>query len=414
MPALMGKRVVITGVGLISPLGNSLDAVTQALIAGDHGIASVDAWQRYDIETKVGGIAQPFEVRGCSRKQLRAMGPVAQMAVAATQAAIADAGLDDVIVRDPDTALFYGSTDGSTRAAVDYYRKLYTTDRFSGLLASSYLKFMSHTCAANIAQALGVRGRVVPICSACTSASQSIGEAYYGIRSGREQVALCGGAEELHFTVAGVFDLMLAASVRYNERPDSTPRPFDRDRDGLVVAEGAGTLVLEEYEHARGRDARIYAEVLGYGSSCDGQHLTSPSPEGMATAMRKALASAGIRSDDIDYINAHATGTEVGDIAESEATLAALGECATKIPISSTKGHTGHTLGACGAIESAFVLGMMREQFVVPTRNLDHVDPRCAPLSFVVGDARPARVDRAMSNNFAFGGINTSLIFGRV
>jgi 3-oxoacyl-[acyl-carrier-protein] synthase II len=273
-----------------------------------------------------------------------------------------------------------------------------------------YLRFMSHTCAANVAQVFGITGRVLPICSACTSASQSIGEGYVAIATGREDVAICGGAEELHVTVAGVFDLMLATSLKYNDRPELTPRPFDAARDGMVVGEGAGTLVLERYEHARRRGARIWAEVVGYGNTCDGMHLTSPSVGGMARAMKAALQDAGLSPDDIDYVNAHATGTEIGDVAESQATMEALGR---DVPISSTKGYTGHTLGGCGAIESIFGIAMLRDGFLPPTRNLDEVDPRCAPLSYLRDEVRRARPRRIMNNNFAFGGINTSLVYAR-
>jgi 3-oxoacyl-[acyl-carrier-protein] synthase II len=405
------RRVVVTGLGLVSPLGNTLDAVSDALQAGRHGIRRVDEWQPYGVATGVGGVVDEVEVGICSRKQLRAMGKVARLSVAATYAAVRDAALPDELVRHPRLALFYGSTDGSTGAAEDYYRKLYTTNSFAGLLSSAYLKFMSHTCAANVAQVFGVTGRVLPICSACTSASQAIGEGYHAIASGREDVAICGGAEELHVTVAGVFDLMLAASARYNDTPDLTPRPFDAARDGLVVGEGAGTLVLESWEHAQARDARVHAEILGYGTNCDGMHLTSPSSDRMASAMRLALADSGVPADRLDYVNAHATGTDVGDVAESIATLAAIGP---SVPISSTKGHTGHTLGGCGAIESIFVIAMLQHGFLPPTRNLDRVDERCAALNYLRGEVRSARPRLVMNNNFAFGGINTSLVFGRV
>jgi 3-oxoacyl-[acyl-carrier-protein] synthase II len=408
---MSARRVVVTGTGLVSPLGNTLETVSQALQEGRHGIATTQEWAAYGVETRVGGFVAPLDPLDCSRKQLRSMGRVARLAVAATRSALENAGLDEAVLRGERTVLLYGSTDGSTSAAEDYYRKLYTTNSFNGLLSSMYLQFMSHTCAANVAQVFGVTGRVVPICSACTSASQAIGEGYVAIATGREDVAICGGAEELHVTVAGVFDLMMATSIKYGDRADLTPRPFDAERDGLVVGEGAGTLVLESYEHARRRGARIHAEIVGYGSNCDGVHLTSPSPHGMAGAMRRALRCAGLSPDDLDYINAHATGTEVGDIAESQATMEALGG---DVPLSSTKGHTGHTLGGCGAIESIFVLAMLRDGFLPPTRNLETVDPRCAPLHYLRDEVRHATPRRIMNNNFAFGGINTSLVFARL
>ncbi|MBK6923051.1 MAG: beta-ketoacyl-ACP synthase [Deltaproteobacteria bacterium] len=402
------RRVVITGMGLVSPIGSSVTEVATALRTHAHGIVSVDAWARWGVRTALAGAVADPALPNFGRKQLRATGKVARLAIAATEAAIADAGLTSAQVQGPECALLFGSTDGSTGAAEEYYRRLYTTERFEGLLSSAYLRFMSHTCAANLAQAFGITGRVVPICSACTSASQSIGEGFMAVAHGREEIAICGGAEELHVTVAGVFDLMLAASTG---RADTHPRPFDRDRDGMVVAEGAGTLVLESWEHAQARGARVWAEILGYGSNCDGAHLTSPSPDGMARAMRAALRDAGVGADTLDYVNAHATGTEVGDIAESQAMVEALGD---RVPVSSTKGHTGHTLGGCGAIESVFTIAMMHGGFIAPTRNLEHVDPRCAPLAYVRGELREATIRRAMNNNFAFGGINTSLVFAQV
>lgn len=411
MQAVGKNRVVVTGLGLVSPIGNSYAAIRDALREGRSGIATVDAWRSWGVRTALGGVVDDPALDGFGRKQVRAMGKVARLATAATAAAIADAGLGDEDVRASTTALFYGSTDGSTGAAQEYYTKLYGQHGFEGLLSSSYLRFMSHTCAANLAQVFGITGRVLPICSACTSASQAIGEGYHAIASGRDDIAICGGAEELHVSVAGVFDLMLAASTHYNTTPEASPRPFDRDRDGMVVAEGAGTLVLERFDRAQARSATIWAELVGYGSNCDGAHLTSPSATGMAGAMRLALQCAGISASAIDYVNAHATGTEIGDIAESLATADALG---TAVPVSSTKGHTGHTLGGCGAIESIFAIAMLREGFIVPTRNLATIDPRCAPLDYVRDATREASLRRVMNNNFAFGGINTSLVFARV
>jgi 3-oxoacyl-[acyl-carrier-protein] synthase II len=267
---------------------------------------------------------------------------------------------------------------------------------------------MSHTTAANLAIYYGITGRVISTCAACVSSSQAIGAGYEAIRAGVQDVMICGGAEELHFSHAAIFDIMYATSRR-NDAPGLTPRPFDKDRDGLVIGEGAGCFVLESYERARARGANIHAEILGYGTNCDGTHVTNPSAEGMAGAMRLALEDAALDGARIDYVNAHATATEVGDIAESLATAKVLG---TEVPISSTKSFTGHTLGACGAVEAAFCVAMMREGWLAPNRTLDAVDPRCAPLHYLGKEARQAAPRITMSNNFAFGGINTSLILG--
>jgi 3-oxoacyl-[acyl-carrier-protein] synthase II len=267
---------------------------------------------------------------------------------------------------------------------------------------------MSHTCAANLAEAYGVRGRIVPTCSACTSGSQGIGYGYEAVKHGLEEIMICGGAEEMHVVHAGVFDLLYATSTRHPR--DRTPRPFDANRDGLVVSEGAATIVLEPMDRAVARGAHIHAELVGYGTNCDGTHLTNPSSEGMAGAMLRAIADAGVDPRDIDYVNAHGTATEVGDIAESHATMQVLGPT---VPISSTKGHTGHMLGACGAAETIFCLAMMRDGFLPATRNLDEVDPRCAGLDYVMREPRLVSPRLVMNNNFAFGGINTSILLRR-
>jgi len=252
---------------------------------------------------------------------------------------------------------------------------------------------------------------VISTCSACVSASQAIGAGYEMIRAGLIDAMICGGAEEMHFTHAGIFGIMFATSRGYNDRPDESPRPFDVARDGLVIGEGAATVVLESYERAAARGAHVYAEVIGYGTNCDGKHMTNPSAEGMAGAMRLCLKDAGTSVDAIDYVNAHGTATELGDIAESAASLQVLGD---KVPFSSTKGYTGHTLGACGSIEVAFCLAMMRDGFLAANRNLDEVDPRCAPLNYIRGAPRQARPRTVMTNNFAFGGMNTSLLLRAV
>jgi 3-oxoacyl-[acyl-carrier-protein] synthase II len=266
---------------------------------------------------------------------------------------------------------------------------------------------MSHTCAANIAQFFGIVGRVIPTCSACTSGSQGIGSAYEAIRFGRQDVMVGGGAEELDGIDAAIFDILYAASTR-NDEPTRTPRPYDVDRDGTVVAEGAGALVLEELDFARVRGARIYAEVLGYASTCDGRHMTNPDPVGMERVMRIALEDAGLAASDIGYLNSHGTATEIGDVAESAATYAVFGD---RVPVSTLKGHMGHTLGACGALEAWMSLEMLREGWVAPTLNLELPDPSCAPLDYVCGSPRELSAEIFMSNNFAFGGMSTSLIF---
>jgi 3-oxoacyl-[acyl-carrier-protein] synthase II len=407
-----GRRVVVTGIGLASPVGNDLPTAMASLRAGRHGIVTVPEWASIQsLTTRLAGVCKdvPLEY---PRKRVRSMGRVALLATYATERAIADAGLTADEVSSPKVGMAYGSTHGSSSALEGFCRSLFERGGLQGIASSAYLKFMSNTCAVNLAQFFGIRGRVISTCSACTSASHAIGYGYEAIRAGHHDLMVCGGAEEMHFSHAAIFDILYATSTHFNDRPGEGSRPFDSARDGLVVAEGAGTIILESEERARARGAHVHGEVIGFGTSCDGQHVTMPSPEGMAASMNNALADAGITAADVDYINAHATATEAGDIAESQATMAVFGD---RVPISSTKGHTGHTLGACGALESAFCLSMMNQGFLVPTRNLTNPDPRCAPLNYLRGEPIDApNLEVMMNNNFAFGGINTSLIFRRV
>lgn len=402
----------MTGMGLVSPIGHAASDVARALQEDRHGIAHMSEWAKVgQLETRLAAPIRDLPPRSWPRKKVRTMGRVGLLATHATEAAVEESGLTPDYLRSGEVGLAYGSTHGSSSELESFCTKLFRDNSFQGLASSTYLKFMSHTCAANLALFYGIRGRIITTCSACVSGSQAIGYGYEAVRSGIQEVMICGGAEELHFIHAGVFDIMYATSTRYNDRPECSPRPFDADRDGLVVGEGAGTLVLESYERARERGAHIHGEIVGFGTNCDGGHVTAPSRVGMAGAMRLALRDAGSAIKQIDYVNAHATATEIGDVCESGATLDVVGDA---VPISSTKGFTGHTLGASGALEAIFCLAMIREGFLAPSRGLDNLDPACAPLSYVRGDARAAKVQVAMTNNFAFGGINTSLVIAKV
>jgi 3-oxoacyl-[acyl-carrier-protein] synthase II len=277
------------------------------------------------------------------------------------------------------------------------------------LNATSYIQMMSHTAAVNISLFFGVTGRVITTSSACTSGSQAIGYATEAIRWGRADVMIAGGADELDVTETAVFDTLYATSTK-NDAPHLTPRPYDRDRDGLVIGEGACTFVLEEYERAKARGAPIIAEILGFGTNADGNHVTQPQAETMAVALQLALADAGLPAEAIGFVNGHGTATEGGDIAETQATAMVLG---ARMPIHSLKSYFGHSLGACGSMEAWLGLEMMREGSFFPTINLDHVDERCAELDYVMKAPRRLEIEYLMTNNFAFGGINTSLIIRR-
>jgi 3-oxoacyl-[acyl-carrier-protein] synthase II len=407
-----GRRVAVTGMAGLCALGADWASVRAGLRGGKSGITCVPAFAEVaGLRTRLGAPVAFERPAEWPRKAVRSMGRVALLAAGASEAALAAAGLrGSPSLGDGTTGIAYGSTSGSPPDMVSYARAFGVDRSAKGVTPTEYLRSMSHTCAANLASFFGVRGRVIPTPSACTSGSQAIGLGYEAIRFGRAEAMICGGAEELHPIQAAVFDLLFAASTR-NETPQTTPRPFDADRDGLVVGEGAATLVLEEWERARARGAPLLAEVVGFGTNCDGGHLTAPDTDGMEAVMRLGLADAGLAPADVDYVNAHATATEQGDRAESEATRRVFG---SRVPVSSLKGHLGHTLGACGALEAWLTVEMLREGWLAPTLNLARPDPACAELDYVMGGPRAATARHAASHNFAFGGVNTALVFRRV
>jgi len=404
-------RVVITGMGAYSPVGNDWPEVSARLRSLTSGVERMDSWKDYvGLNTCLAAPVPNFEPPAhFTRKLTRTMGRVSLMATAASEKALEQAGL----LRDPvlnlgRVGVAYGSSTGSTDAVADFANML-LSKTLDGISATTYIRMMSHTAPVNIGVYFGLQGRVIPTSSACTSGSQGIGYAYESIRQGAQDIMLAGGAEELCPTEAAVFDTLYATSTR-NDDPKSTPRPFDRDRDGLVIGEGACTLILENRDHAVARGATIFAEVVGFGTNSDGAHVTQPSPATMRTVMELALRDAAIEPDSISYISAHGTATDKGDVAESAATKDLFGE---NISISSMKSYMGHTLGACGALEAWMAIQMMLEGWFAPTINLEHVDPECADLDYIRGNGRELDAEYVMSNNFAFGGINTSLIFRR-
>jgi 3-oxoacyl-[acyl-carrier-protein] synthase II len=406
------KRVVVTGMGGITAIGSDWQSVERSLRANVSGIEYLPEWERFEeVNTRLGGPVRDFKLPPhYTRKVLRTMGRVAQLSVRASEMAMEDAGLkDDPEIGNGRMGVSYGSCTGSTDAVLEF-GSLMITGKLGRFNATTYLRMMSHTAAVNIGLYFGLKGRVIPTCSACTSGSQGIGYAYEAIKYGLQTMMLAGGAEELCPSEAAVFDTLFATSQK-NDAPKTTPAPFDRDRDGLVIGEGACTLVLEEYEHAKARGAKIYAEIVGFGCNSDGDHATHPNQETMGGAMQQAFADAGnVSAGDIGYVSCHGTATEQGDIAESNTTRRIFGRA---VPVSSMKGHLGHTLGACGAIESWWTIEMMNRGWFAPTLNLHNPDPRCGELDYVTGNGRDIQTEHVMSNNFAFGGINTSLIFRR-
>lgn len=405
------KRVVITGIGALSPLGHDWPSVHQRLRAERNVVRYMEGWDVYEgLNTRLGAVAEPFELPAhYNRKTTRSMGRVALMATRASEIALEQAGLlGHELVSSGQMGVSYGSSAGSPSAIGDFGLMM-TRRTTEGINANSYIKMMSHTAAVNIGVFLGLTGRIITTSSACTAGSQGIGYAYEAVASGRQVAMLAGGSEELEAMDAAVFDTLFATSVS-NQAPEGSPRPFDAQRDGLVLGEGACTFVLEELAHAQARGARIIAEVIGFGTNSDGTHVTQPNAKTMARAMRMALDDAQLPPEAIGYINAHGTATEHGDVAETQATFEVFGGTT---PISSLKSYMGHTLGACGALEAWMTLEMMQQGWFAPTVNLRQVDPRCGALDYIMAGGRQIQTDIVMSNNFAFGGINTSLIFRR-
>lgn len=405
------RRVVVTGMAGITSLGNDWASIEGNFNANRSGIRRMHEWDRFtELNTRLAGPVDDFSVPShWTRKQLRSMGRVSRLSVKAAEQALEQAGLlSDPLIRDGRMGVACGSSTGSTEE-IKAFGNMLLNSVADGLNANSYIRMMPHTTAANISIFFGLTGRVIPTSSACTSGSQGIGYAYEAIKFGRLPLMLAGGAEELCATEAMVFDALYATSLK-NDAPHTSPRPYDADRDGLVIGEGAGMLVLEELEHALARGATIHAELVGFGSNADGQHATKPEQATMRRAMELALEDAGLTPEVIGYVNGHGTATEQGDIAETLATQSLFGSA---MPISSQKSFLGHTLGACGALESWFCIEMMNRDRYIHTLNLDTVDPRCAELDYIVGAPRAMHNEYVMNNNFAFGGINTSLIFRR-
>ncbi len=402
------RRVVVTGMGIVSPLGHDLGIVETALRETRSGVRHMPEWADIDgMKTQVSApVAPGLDPKSIPRKFRRAMGPQAVYAALAARQAVAQAGIDEALLTGGRCGIACSSTMGSAERMYAYYEHIIGKQTVGGLKGTAFFTVMGHTCAANLAVYLGVTGRVLAPTSACTSASQSLGAGFEAIRYGQQDVMVCGGADEAHFTAAATFDTVNGTSCGFHDTPERTPRPFDADRDGLVVGSGAGILVLEALEHAEARGAAPLAEVSGYATTCDGTHVSQPQQGGMERCIQLALEDAHLETADVGYINAHATATPLGDPVEASAVRAVFGD---RVPVSSTKGHTGHTLGACGAIESVFTILMLRGGFLAATRNLERVDPACEGL-YHLPEVVDRRVEVALNNNFAFGGVNTSLV----
>jgi len=401
------QRVVITGAGNVSPLGDSWQEVRESLMAQKSAVRYMTEWDQYsELKTRLAAPVENFEVPSHYRaKQKRSMGRVSRMAVVATERALQQAGLlGDPILQSGDVGVSYGSAVGSTEAGMEFF-KLLAGGSMEDITTTTYIRMMSHTAAVNIGVFFGTQGRMYTTSSACTAGSQGVGFAYEAIRAGQQKIMIAGGGEELCVAQAAVFDTIMAASLK-NDAPETAPSPFDTDRDGLVLGEGATTLILESFDHAKARGADILAEVIGFGTNTDGGHIVRPKQTTMQRVMELAMEDSGILSDEIGFVSAHATATDQGDVFESHATYDVVG----KKPINSLKSYTGHGLGACGAFELWASMNMMDEGWFAPTLNLTNVDERCADLDYIKGEPREIETNVFMTNNFAFGGINTSLL----
>ncbi|MFV0574854.1 MAG: beta-ketoacyl-ACP synthase [Vibrio sp.] len=413
----MTRRVVVTGMSGVTAFGNDWQQIEPKLRACENAVQFMESYVQYDgLNTKLAAPILDFQLpKHYTRKKIRAMGRVSKMATLATENALLQSGLlsedgsSHEVLTNGQTGVAYGSSIGST-PAVGAFGVMLNEKSTRAITATTYVQMMPHTAAVNVGLFFGLRGRVIPTSSACTSGSQAIGYAYEAIKHGYQTAMVAGGAEELCPTESAVFDTLFAASIK-NDTPKATPRPYDKDRDGLVIGEGAGTFVLEEYEHAVARGAKIYAEIVGFASNCDAAHVTQPQMANMQRCMEMALEDANLPASCIGYVSAHGTATDRGDIAESQATHNVFGN---QTPISSLKSYFGHTLGACGAVEAWLSLEMMHTGWFHPTLNLDNIDPECGDLDYIRENGRELDCQYIMSNNFAFGGINTSLIFKRM
>lgn len=408
------QRVVVTGLGAITPVGLSVSESWHALVAGRSGIRRITRFDVSAYPSQIAGTVENFDPGDyMDRKQAKRMSRFSQFAVAASQEALADAGLD-LAREDPwRCGVLLGCVMGGMD---DVEAAVRTVVEKRGRRMSPFVSVMipPNVPAFQIALTHGLKGYNNTIATACAASTQAIGEATEVIRRGQADVVVAGGTESnLCEATIALYCASKALATR-NGEPERASRPFDRERDGFVPSEGCGILVLESLAHARRRDARIYCEVVGYGATSDAYHLIAPDPTGAgaAQAMRMALAQAGLEPTDVDYINAHGPGTPVGDVAETEAVKQAFGDHAYRVPISSTKSMVGHMAGAAGAVEGIAAIKALETGIIPPTINLETPDPAC-DLDYVPLVSRQARVDVAMSNNFGQGGQNASLIFAR-
>jgi 3-oxoacyl-[acyl-carrier-protein] synthase II len=409
------ERVVVTGLGAITPLGLTAEETWQGLIAGQSGISRITHFDSSGYPTQILGEVRGFKPGDyMNPKEARRMARFSQFAVAATKMALEDAGLVIEGENAEETGVLLGNSVGGLDETEKACRIMF--ERGGMRISPFYIVMMPPNLAAfQVAYTYGIKGYNSTISTACAAGAQAIGEAAEVIRRGKAKIMVAGGTESVICELGlAVFCVGRAYSTR-NDEPERACRPFDKDRDGFVGGEGCGILILESLEHALERGAHIYAEVLGYGASSDAYHLIAPDPQGAgaARAMRWALEDAGVEPSKVDYINAHGTGTPLGDVAETKAIKKVFGDHAYRVPISSTKSMTGHLMGAAGAVESIVCIFTIRDNLIHPTINYETPDPDC-DLDYVPNVAREAQVDIAICNSFGLGGQNACVVFGRV
>ena len=404
------KRVVITGMGAVSPYGKGQDLLIESLMAGRSAIRQVDKLGQINgVRSKVAGLVPDIDPKEIPRKYRRSMSNMSVYATLACQEALQQSGLSAVQCAGGQMGVAIGSTIGSTQTNQEFFEIFLATRDLERIKSTIFFKIMNHSCAVNVSQVLGITGRILSPSAACSTGCQAVGYGYEMIALGKQQFMLCGGADEFHPLTTGTFDMLNAASINFNAQPHRTPRPFDRDRDGVVCSEGSGILLLESLESASARGANILAEIIGFATVSDPSSIANPDTDSIARCMRTALEDAGLTPENIDYVNAHATATLQGDIAESKAIYQIFGD---NVPLSSLKGHLGHAMAASGSLELAAVVGMLNRECLIPTLNLDNVDEACANIRHV-RTLSTANIQTAIKNNFALGGVNSSLILRR-
>ena len=397
------RRVAIVGMGIVSAIGNNTQEVLASLQQGHSGVEFIPERKALGFRSALGGRIKNLVALDIPKRNLRQMGRGSQLAVHAAQQALQDAGIEPQALRSPRVGVVMGNVGN----AEDIYRQCRMFyDKSMKLGGTAMQRAMTDSVSANLSVLLGTQGYALTLSAACATGAATIGLSSQLIRGGLQDVCICGGTQEDGWEGVCHFDALQAFSMR-EDKPTKASRPFDKYRDGLVPSAGAGAVILEELEHARHRGARIYAELLGFAMNSDGYDMTIPSGEGSQRCMRLALEESGITPKQVNYVNAHASSTSVGDAAEAQAIATVFGQGPL---VSSTKSMTGHELGAAGSNELIYCLLMMQHNFIAPNINVEEIDPRCLGINLVANQAREARIDVAVSNSFGFGGVNTCII----